>query len=466
MRRVSIGPSRVSLRTPDLGVVAALVWSGLLAIALWQYLGGVGSARGLAIGAVAVCGLGLFTISKLAPGGFWSPAGMFFLVVSLFHLGLAPYWILDILPPLGRASDAVWFLGEFGEIALRIVTLGLAAFMLGFVVVSLLRNPDLSGSGASAFDATSSTLLARCGSAMLMLGIGSWFAIVLSSGGVGLLLSPYQTFLEATAATPIPYVYSVIGVGLGLSAISMSDGFVKVGICVCLGFGVLAFLLGLRGEVLFPAAVAASVLSFQRRLPGPLATVGIATAGLLAVSIARQVRQFGVGGDGFETVSWDPMAGLAELGLTLRVVAAVAGWHYGRGEEYASGETYSVFFARAFEGLFGSAPPAQGDQRLFNIAIGTREGQIGGSVIGEALHNGGPLGVLLVMFTLGALFGYFSCARPSVTSLAVYVAIGVPLFNHVRNSFVPVVPAVAGALLIITLCFVFIRFTGRSSRES
>jgi len=194
-------------------------------------------------------------------------------------------------------------------------------------------------------------------------------------------------------------------------------------------------------------------VSFRRKLlPGWVVLVGGVLI-LALVNAAKVIRQSGIAGLAGEGFSASPLAAIGELGGSIRVVATTYLWHDDLAEPFRYGETYTVAIARAMEAVLtpGARLPASEDFRLMNSEIMSRAGGIGGSAVAEAFHNFGAIGVVIVFLLLGAVFGLFSRSNISATTIALYAAVSLPLFNHVRNSFVPVVPTILAGVVAVVL---------------
>lgn len=396
---------------------------------------------------------GSFTLSRVLRSGFWSPGNLFFIVLGLFHLGLIPFWIFQLDPRFPRPSDYVWFGGEIGVQALVIVLIAMAAYVLGTSLFVLLR--PIKGSDADAASFVSDKRTAHysfAGVALTLVGLVGWIYVGISAGGLGIFVGSYGSWLTLTAdSTAITYAYLAIGIGLGLTVMAPAIGIVRFTLVLAIIFAAVAFFLGLRGEVLFPATVALSVLAFRRQMPRLWPTIlGIVSA-LMIISAARVIRQLGVSDSSFDWADANPLSALAELGSTLRVVATTIIWHNVNGEQFRFGETYTASIVRMVESVVDpvNRPDGSTDFRLMNSEIAARAGGIGGSVVAEAFHNFAMPGTVIVFLLLGLLFGYFSNMNLTATRIALYVCAAVPLLNHVRNSFVPVIPAVLFGLIVL-----------------
>ncbi|WP_157155339.1 O-antigen polymerase [Diaminobutyricimonas sp. LJ205] len=431
-------------------------WVAIAFLMLFQSFAAQPTNAILAAESLVIAGAAILTFSRILPGSFWSPASIFLLVLALFHLGLAPFWLLDIDPRLPRAEDYLWFYGISGAFALQLSMWGMVAYTLAVTLRAHTRRHISVPREPRSFVVTGRAY-SRWGAVLLIGSVAWWFLLSVGAGGVGILFGSYSQYLRATSSTSVDDIYYAIGVGLGLTLVARADTVLsKAGLFCFLGFAFIAFFIGLRGEVLFPLAVGATVLAMRRRMPNGALTILFLIIVLTVVNGAKQIRQVGISNADFDWAQASPLAALGELGSSLRVVATVVDWHHQLGEPFRMGETYVVTIARALESVFDPAArlPASMDFRLFNAEIMNRAGAIGGSTAAEAYHNFGVIGVIVGMGLLGWLFGHFSSGPLSATQIAVYVCLAVPLFNHIRNSFVPVVPMTVVALGFVALVVV------------
>ncbi len=284
------------------------------------------------------------------------------------------------------------------------------------------------------------------GVAVQLAGIGIFVVALVRAGGIDLLSGGYNAFVEANG-TDTALAFGTLCSGTGaLLAVSAGGRARVVGWAGFVLYAVIALPLGTRGEVLFPL-MAMAVIEARRRRIRPLWTLSGAVVVLLLADVVRQTR---IGG--LLSPSWwvtAPMDAVAEMGFSLRPVVVVLGWD----EPMRAGATFVAVPMRFFESFLGwhGGPPAY-DDRLFNVEIANRAGQIGGSPVAEAFHNFGTLGVVLFMAVLGALLARLE-RRPD----AVLGVVLLPLLIQVRNSFAPVPVQIGIGLLLVALTRVRLR---------
>lgn len=456
--------SRIAPRVPML----AAVWFGVTLFLVFTATTGGFSLEEVAAQLCIVSVAGVFSLAGAYSRGFWSPACLFLLVVVLFHAGLAPFIVLGLDPNFPRPDDYEWFYGEVGTRSLSLVSLFCSVFVLAALLAALLSKPSLNFEQEydNASEVFQRWAFAHIGAVSLIVGIFYWTQVAYSVGGLNIFFGSYMGFLNATSRSNLSLAYMMIGLGFGLVVMGTDWLFIRLSLVIFLVFSFVAFFLGLRGEVLFPLAVAASVLALRVSMPRGITVVSALIVVLSLINGAKNVRMSGLAGDAVDFSAFTPLGALAELGSSLRVVAHTVIWHEEQGDPLRFGETYTVSVARLFESLFSplGSPQAAGDFRLMNSEVMERSGAIGGSIVAEAFHNFGLTGVCFSAALVGLMFGFFSVRNFSVKLAVSYVCVAVPFFNHIRNSFVPVLPfiLVSGLLLI----FVYVLTRRRLARTS
>lgn len=436
------------------------IWVGLIVLAILavQYQLNFTGASSIALEVIVILVICVASLANNSPTGIWAPAPIFLIVLGVFHLGLAPYWILNIDPDFNRTRDYIWFSGPIGVKSLLLCGIAIVAYTVGAAFVTLLavRSRPVARLLNRDEEQARSNNFANVGAVVLLAALLVWAGVAYGAGGLGIFVGPYQEFLALTKQSVIADTYLFMGFGLVLTLMAPIRGWRAIVIGAFLVFAFFAFFLGLRGEILFPLAAGVSVVAFRRKLPPAWAVLVGGVVVLTLVNAAKVVRQSGIAGLSSGSFTASPLTAIGELGQSIRVVATTYLWHGELQEPFRNGDTYTVAIARALEAVLspGSRPPAAEDFRLMNSEVLTRAGGIGGSAVAEAFHNFGAVGVVVVFLLLGAVFGWFSRSNVSSTTVALYAAISLPLLNHVRNSFVPVVPvALAGiaAVLVIAM---------------
>lgn len=461
MSRVVQGVGRLRLPLRHRHWTATMWWT----VALGTVALGAPVLLGLPNPVIAIIPTGLLvaallSLAREAPGGLWAPPSLYLAVIGVFHLGLAPFWIMGVDPGLPRAFDLQWYTGPLGAHALWLVALGVASFAAAAHAVMALSAP-LPTTPLFDADSRAARLLSAAGAVVVVVGVWLWFTLALRAGGAGVFFIGYLEFREYLSGSLLGVLYQPISIGIGLMMIGRIRSTTAIALGAYGAWALVAFTVGMRGEVLYATIAALGVLSLRARLLNPLTTF---VAGFLLLTLVNLVQQLRLMQspvvDGALNVS--PLGGLAELGQTVRVVAVTSSWHLEDGEPFAGGATYTVAVARALESVVGSASAERDiDPRLFNQLILSREGPIGGSIIGEAFHNGGPGAVVLALAVAGAALAWFASMTRSPWHAAAAVAVMVPLTYHVRNGFVPVIPWILAAAVLIVALALLDRLAGQ-----
>lgn len=195
------------------------------------------------------------------------------------------------------------------------------------------------------------------------------------------------------------------------------------------------------------------------------AVVVLLVLGLLTgISAIQQLRQSGLGEIDPAGLSASPLAGIGELGGTLRTVVVVIAWQDLNSADLRFGATYWAPVDRVVSGrLLGQPiPRADADLRLLNVEMRHRETTIGASFIAEAYRNFALLGSVLIGAAFGTLLALFDRRRRSVFYDAFVGVVLVALLHHIRNSFTPVPAQIVGGVLIICVAYVLASFRSSS----
>lgn len=383
--------------------------------------------------------------------GFWSMPALFMLVAILFHCGLLVAQAYGAEPHFFNPSDSSWFTSEASASAIVLVTIGLVSFSTGSVLAGLMRTrhayrPNEVDEARTDMASTMGML----GCAVLSVSVTVWFFYTVKSLGLGFALSSYSVYLDATAQTPVYLSFYGIGYGLVLAAASGDPSWVKRSMFVFTIFAMAALPIGLRGEVLFPAAAAAALLARWCSMPRKSLVVILAFVLLTSISVIKQIRQVGLGAVETTQLTASPTWALAEMGATLRPVAVTVEWHIYNGEPFRDGDSYWAPLDRATSHLLRQeVPNANSDYRLMNVEIRSRVTGIGGSFIAEAYHNFGRAGVLLVPAFYGAILARLNSRRRTIVRDACAGMLLFALVQHIRNSFAPVPMQITFGLFLV-----------------
>lgn len=384
----------------------------------------------------------------------WSAAFLCFLPLAIFHVGLfVQPAITGRLPDFVESTGSFWFVRADHNLPVALIAVGLSAFGLGTILVRLPEPaaiPKLLGLNRAFI--RESKVYAACGASLLVGSVLAWFVLGALSAGPLFFLQSYGRYLDATEGGLTGVTYIGIGIGLTLTVQNTRTSISKVGIVTFICFAMAGYPLGLRGEVLMPGVAAIIVyMCIREDRPRWLLLVGSAVI-LLTIPVVKELRKLGIGqtSEGIE-VDFNFLEGIEEMGASARVVYTSVDWHVLNNESFRFGETYYTYGYRILRSLLGlDNIPARLDYGLMNVEVSSRVGNIGGSLIAEAHHNFGLLGVVIVPLLLGLAVSIAAANVRNSTGLAFLGLVTVCIMMHVRNTFGPLLLwAVVGVAVIV-----------------
>ena len=386
------------------------------------------------------------------PKGMWSICFIFLSVLGVFHVGLILTNSVggitdeDILYQISR-----WFYTSETENAVHVVNLA----MIGFSLASIIYSKKIATTDIEEVDDTAyRKRLFHIGGVMLVFFVMLFFAITVATGAI----SSYGAYLKITSTVPIlgvvfSYVYLFIGIAFVFVCVSYRAGF---GYLYFMFFGLwalFAFKMGLRGEVMFPSAVAGCMLGRKGApIKGYILAIGL-VGFLIVTGIVKNAR---VSGDYSGDLGINPLNAIAEMGSSLRAVQEVVKWRKHDNFQLLEGASYWAPFERQFALFIPQLEKINAfeDQRLLNIVVQKKAGPIGFSAIAEAYINFGEKGVIIVFFLFGALFAKLDSIRSNIRNDIVIGVSLLPVFVTVRNSFTHVpVQVVLGIVVALMLMY-------------
>lgn len=436
---------------PSLGKLA-IPLAAAAAVGSWALVRAAGDDRVSALAAGAALALALVVCLRFLRQPLLSPALLYLSVFGLFHLGLVVPWALGLydkaLPP--------WFLTNRLTPALALVTLAIGFYLAGILWTAQGSVPTARAcTNALLFHAGVGVYLAGC--LMFLLGLRSF-------GGARFFDVGYsETYRLAAQFDPRLFgtSFHVVPIGLYLAAAAFPRRRRALVAAMTLLWVAGIFYLGFRGYALIPGLV---VLSLLRERGCPLSrwqAAALAGLVLLAIPLARAVRDAGVRQRSLDGV-WErihPLDGVTEMGGSLRPLVHTL--RYLETESWRWGRTYTQSLQTVVPNLalewqgasyipLDELPPnhwltAQAEPGMYR-----QFGGLGFSAVAEPYMNFGPAGVAVYFFALGALLGRaagFRSGRPS--SLALWAMVLGPLLWTTRNSFeIFFRPAVWGVALV------------------
>ena len=391
---------------------------------------------------VTACLVLLFRSTSTNPSNLLVTA--FAVVYSLFHFGMIAVYLIDD-DSLYSAGALTWFTqGEYVGSALKISIL----FLLG-ITINLFHDSKQSimpvGQKVQQYKVGSGILIP-----LLMFLCCLWAIIVIITANVTDYIEYNAVFRgdeNYYMSYLLVFIYPAIS-AVFLLGVSWSPH-LKSLFVVFLIWGVVAFLVGLRGMVLFPLAAAIPVLHAQGRLRVRWMWMILVSWAVLALaSFAREFRN--QGGLSYSLEQTSTLGALAELGNSLRPAFEVQRWIDQGIENFYWGATYWAPFERMISLVlpFTRRVAAVEDLRLMNVAIVQHtQSNLGFSIAAEAFINFGYVGCLVIGVAVGATLlrigDSIRAGRLSVIGSAMIYA----LFYHIRQSFVGAV-----ATFIIFAC--------------
>jgi len=399
------------------------------------------SVRAGAVIATVVTLFSVVSVVRTNPTRPISLGSVYAALFGLFHIGLLIMIAFGFPARVLDPTDTSWVLTPGFTTAAFLVAIAQIAMTVGYLVRIRPARVDaeliLPEHGRPQV-LTFADGAAVVGMGLLIIGLMLWARNVIV-GGVSLSGS-YPDFLAATSKTNMPTAYLMMGFGMGVVSASRWPA-VRGSALIAFGvWSVPAFILGLRGEVIIPAA-AFLVVAARRRLIRLRPWMLLAVAGALAVgSAVRVVRRLGVGRGSAALDNLNPLDGLAELGYSIRPLSVASQAHDQLGEPFVGVATYLAPFRRLIVGrlLGGQVTPVADDPAVFGTWILQRVGPIGGSPAAEAYRVGGTIAVICVMFAIGFLIASLDSLRPSLIGNAMIGMLTFVLLLWVRNDFTPV----------------------------
>lgn len=377
-------------------------------------------------------------------------------VYCLFHFGIAPIFLFrDYMSAANSKFSFDWY-WDFKRIQkAHVISL---VFLLGLLIANFLPEPKLRA-GKVLASRSNPRRIYFISNILLVLSAGAWLMLVRFTGGLDYegLMGNMDT---AGTGGAFGYVHGAIDAAFILAIVS---GRAALPFSLFLGWGLIAFTLGLRRELAFPLVVAVGILVSQRRLLLPIWM--LVSGALLFLPVSAFVFVSRVSNDAhFRFDSTAVASGLAELGGSLRPVYEVIDWAERDG--FQLGKTYYASFERAFLRVIPIAPriPAEKDFRLTDVLMGSRLGGFGFSIAAEAYYNFALFGTFLAGTLVGWMLVVCGTVFASGRIGIVAIAISIGLFDHIRQSFVQCFGATISTLLFCTLILMLERFSSQESK--
>jgi oligosaccharide repeat unit polymerase len=248
----------------------------------------------------------------------------------------------------------------------------------------------------------------------------------------------YREYRLAMGSAPL-YSEMLFAMATGLTLAVATGGAIQRRRAL-LVFAIPAALLALagnRGEILYPVAAAVAVYFTRGYKISAKALVAGAAVFFLFIPTVEQIRATGVAEADFDALSirWtDPFVlnGFALRPLTFTVASL------DESDEFGAGQTYLLPLRRIAGALTPFVDrPAYETTPFYDLRYGLpRQGY---SVVAEAYYNFGVVGVMVLLFGIGAFLSLVGDRATGAASLAFAGAVMAVLINAIRNTwaFVP-----------------------------
>jgi hypothetical protein len=386
------------------------------------------------------------------PKGMWSICFIFFSVVGVFHIGLVLANSVNGITDKDTIYQiSWWFYNVETENAIHVVNLAIISFALSAILFST-KTDDVLNIDSSQI--AYRKRLFHIGGILLGCFITLFFTLTIATGAI----SSYGAYLEVMATNPLismifSYLYFFIGVAFVFVCVSYGKGFGYIYFALFAVWALFAFKIGLRGEVMFPTAVAGCMLGRKGApISGYILVIGIVVF-LIVTGIVKNAR---VSGDYSADVGVNPLNAIAEMGSSLRAVQETIKWRKNDNFQLLMGGSYWAPFERQFALFIPQLEriKIEDDGRLLNIVVQKKAGPIGFSAIAEAYINFGEKGVIIVFFLIGWIMAKLDSSATTVRNdILIGVAL-LPVFVTIRNSFIHVpVQIILGILLASLLMY-------------
>ena len=367
-------------------------------------------------------------LANILPKGIWSISFIFFTAFSIFHGGLVFVSSVDLITDKDILYVIrVWFHLAETKQAIYLVNY---TFIIYAITVLLVSKPIKQPSPIT--NLTQHKKLFSLAGYLLFAFLGIFFLIAISTGAI----FSYSAYLSAVKSSTVisnlfVYLYIFIGLSIVIVASTYQKGFSPL---FFIGYGiwaVIAFKLGLRGEVLFPTAVATAILA--RKGP-PIKTYKLVVITLILLMATVVVKNARLSGDYSEIDNLNPLNAIAEMGSSIRTIQETIKWR-SEGFERLYGASYWAPFERQIALFLPiERPPAEKDYRLLNRVVLDKVGPIGFSPVAEAYINFGEKGTILVGIVLGLIFAILDRIPSSLTN-DIFIGVSIiPLLSLIHIS--------------------------------
>ncbi len=404
----------------------------------------------------------LYMNVKYSVRGIWAASSIFMVIFWCFHFGVNIALAMNMDIERATDNDLIWrwLSSPLYPKAEALAILGLAAFALITVVRSnderteAIEKEQEKERDEDRTESPHYKPLKILAYIFLVGGIGYWTFIMMSMGGVAALFAGYGTYLMFVENYPIiSLIYWGIGVGITMLGVIGNKKDILPGVILFAVWGAIAFVIGLRGDVMYPASAFIVCYARQVKLNWKPRYALVVVVILSMISFVREYRVDGT----VNQNSFNPVFGLIEMGGSLQTVVIVQDWVSSGIDKFRYGATLYGPVERIIDRVTlvpvdNSLP----DTRQMNVMIMERNGPYGFSPIAEGFINMGAMGVVILMVLLSLFLNFYDTRPASVLTDSYLGGITYILFTFIRNSFTHI-PGQC-LLLAVTLTIVYAFF--------
>ncbi len=375
-------------------------------------------------------------------------------VFWMFHFGMV--FPASVMPSIIERYDP-WNIDwvydpETGK-AVLVSLLFLASFLFGTTVSSRIEPSRRTLDGPSNPQARE---LVLAGGIVQALAIAT-FGLALLRYGVAVFFQSYGQFFQIHNSFTWSVVLAAYGLVLRLAGGKPPKAVLQTLLWTYLPLAALTFIAGARTGPLFSAVVLGVAFTKRGLRLSRVSLWALLVAALLLIGVVRQTRQYGLAElvQGSETLTTieSPIAGMSELGGSLRPLSATINYIDTVGNSLFLGKTYVYPIVRQVEAVLGiPRGNPETEPRFIATHISLLYGAaMGYSVAAEGYVNGGVFGAALFALLWGLLLATLNNRSASAYGLAILGGVLLPMMISVRNSFI-FVPAwifLAGLVLVV-----------------
>lgn len=393
-----------------------------------------------------------------------SPSKIYGSVLWAFNFGLVSQWVLGI-PLSARWEGRLRWLSD-AEVALAavyVMSIAMVAFAVGVQLgrVAFANRSAVARTTTDQYETNRG--IALVGAGAMYLALAGWLYLTVSALGFRFFLVSYEEFLAATESTPMGIPLTLLIGASALLGASYRDPRSRTAFRVFLVWAVVAFLIGLRGEALFPLLTYAAARTLWEPVRVRLKVVVFVIIGAMAGVAATWIRSTGLGDLDWERLDLNPLLAIAEMGVSSFVTYFIYGFHEQGYPLVGLSQLFLPFavIARRF-GLAEGFPYEDVSLNYLVTNSFTGSGR-GGSVTAEAYHGFGYLGVVVILGLIGVWLAASTTFNKTPVSVTWVAFISGTLFAGVRNSSENFFVYVAVMLLLMVAVLVVNATSSRNS---